>query len=395
MKIALVGFGNAGGKVADTLLGLQEETGRQLCRAALAINSARTDLAKIEHIPEDKQILIGETDNRVKGHGVGCDPDLGASVARRDLHELERAVDKVPLYDIDAFLVAAGLGGGTGSGGAPVLCSTLREKFEEPVYGLGILPSEEEGGRASFNAARAMQSFVDATDNLVVFDNDAWRGHDDSIGRGYERTNREIATRMAALLSAGSYHDSDVSETVAENAMDASDVRRTLATGGVSTIAYAETELEDATRSSQGLLGRFRENGQRKESASAKKISGLVRQAVQSRLTCPAEISSAERSLIVVTGPPEEFSRKGLEDARQWVEDRTNSIEVLAGDSPRPGADRVSAVVILSNVTDVPRIDRLQEQAVEAKENIGSQAETREEEIEELITDEGSELDPV
>jgi cell division GTPase FtsZ len=391
MKLALIGFGNAGGKVTDQLVRYQRETERSLYRFALAVNSARSDLAKLEEIPADSQILIGQTDQRVKGHGVGSDPELGAQVTRRDRQELERALDGVPIHEIDAFLVVAGLGGGTGSGGAPVLAKRLREMYDEPVYGLAILPSEDEGGRASFNAARSLQSFVDATDNLLVFDNDSWVGYQDSVEAGYERMNREIAKRIGTLLSAGDLDGSDVSE----NVMDASDIRRTLETGGISTIAYAEADLEDKTRKDKGLIGRFRGNGTGKDIDTAKKISGLVRKAIQSRLTCPATVSSAERSLVVISGPSAEFSRKGLESARRWLEDQTGSIEVLAGDDPRDSTDKLSAVVLLSNVTDVPRVDDLQEQAVDAVGNIESQEETRDEEIDDLITDDDGKLDPI
>ena len=391
MKVALIGFGNAGGKVADELFRYQIETGRSLFRYVLAINAARSDLAKLDRIAEDDQILIGQTDERVKGHGVGSDPELGAEVTRRDRHEVERALDDVPVYEIDAFLVTAGLGGGTGSGGAPVLAESLKEMYDEPVYGLGILPSTDEGGRASFNAARSLQSFVDATDNLLLFDNDAWRGYQDSVGAGYQRTNRELATRIGALLAAGNIDGGEVSE----NVMDASDIRRTLETGGVSTIAYAEERLERETEDAHGILSKFRGNGKNLNVDTSKKVSGAVRKAVQSRLTCPASIESAERSLIVVSGPPGELSRKGLESARRWLEQQTNSIEVLAGDDPRKNADKLSAVVLLSNVTDVPRVDDLQDQARDAANNIESQEQTREQEIEDLIRDDEGTLDPI
>lgn len=390
MKIALIGFGNAGGKIADELFEYQLEGERELCRSVMAINTARTDLAKLDTIPEEDRILIGQTDGKVKGHGVGADPDLGADVTKRDLHEIDSALSEVPIYDVDAFLVVAGLGGGTGSGGAPVLCERLNETYEEPVFGLGVLPSAEEGGRATYNAARSFPSFVEATDNLIVFDNDAWRGPADSVGGGYDRTNRELAKRIETLLSAG-----NVGEEISENAMDASDIRRTLDTGGISSIAYAETGIDRSTWENRSFLNRFRENGVEDDTDKAKKISGLVRQAVQSRLTLPADVASAERSLIVVSGPPEECSRKGLESARRWVEDRTGSIEVLAGDSPDPSADKVSAAVIVSNVTDVQRIDRLQSKALDAQANVESQREARDQEIEDLITDENDEISPV
>lgn len=394
MQLATIGFGNAGGKIVDRLLEYEQNRGGAFCRFVGAFNTAKVDLQKLEYVPEEYRVLYGQTDERSKGHGVGADPDLGAEVTRQDLGEIERVLDGVPLHEVDAFLLVAGLGGGTGSGGAPVVAGELVEMYDEPVYGLGILPSGDEGGRAALNAGRALRSFTEATDGLLLFDNEAWRDATDSVAAGYERTNREIAKRFASFLGAGV----EAGGQISENAMDASDVRRTLGTGGVSTVAYAEAELEASTRRSRGLLDRLRpsENGEAEDGAdSATKVYGLVRRAVRSRLTCPASIESAERAMIVVSGPREEFSRKGLERSREWLEAEIGSAEVLAGDDPRPGADVLSATVLLANVTDVPRIDHLQEQAVSAQDNIEEQAADRDEEIQDLVTDPDNELDPV
>lgn len=391
MKIAVIGFGNAGGKILDKLLEFEQDTDRNLIRSAIAVNSARVDLARLENLPTDHRFLIGQTNERVKGHGVGSDPDLGAEITRNDSYEIDRALDTVPVYEIDAFLIIAGLGGGTGSGGAPELAKELAERYDEPVYGLGVLPSQEEAGRAALNAARSFQSFGAATDNLFLFDNDAWRGSGDSVEDGYDRTNEELAKRVVTLLAAGEVDGSIISE----NAMDSSDIRRTLDTGGISTIAYAETT--DIANSGGGLLGRYLTNGSEDlgEADKATKVNGLIRQAVQSRLTCPANVNSAERSLVVLSGPPEELSRKGLESGRQWLEQQTESAEVLAGDDPREDADLLAGVVLLSNVTDIPAIDKLQRRAVKARENIDEQQAARKDQIDNLLTDEDNILDPV
>ena len=391
MKIAVISFGNAGGKITDKLLWYEQESGRNLIASAISVNSARVDLARLEHLPHDNQFLVGQTDPRMKGHGVGGDPDLGAEITEMDRHEIDRALDAVPVFDIDAFLVVAGLGGGTGSGGAPRLAEEIRDRYEEPVYGLGILPSTDEGSRAVLNAARSFRSFAEATNNLFLFDNNVWRGSGDTVESGYDRTNEEIAKRVVTLLGAGEVDGSPVSE----NAIDSSDIRRTLSDSGVSSIAYAEDERIPNTN--PGLLGRFKSSGKNglEETDAAAKVNGLIRQAVQSRLTCPAGIGSAERSLIVVSGPPDAISRKGIESARQWLERRTGSVEVLSGDDPRPRANSLRAVVLLSNVTDVPPVDRLQELAVEAEENIEKHKETRKREMEKLIRDEEDALDPV
>jgi cell division GTPase FtsZ len=394
MKLAVIGFGNAGGKIADRLLRFEDDTGRSLCRFAAAFNTAQIDLRKLEYVPEEYRILYGQTDERAQGHGVGADPDAGAAVTRADLEELRRVLDGVPVYDVDAFLVIAGLGGGTGSGGAPVLAEEIGGQYDEPIYGLGILPNRDEGGRAALNAARSLPTFNDSVDALILFDNDAWRGSSDSLEGGYERTNGEIAKRIVTLLAAGEWDGSMVSE----NAMDASDIKRTLATGGISTVAFAETDAREHSAGQGGLLDRFRSDGSAEDgdgADAATKVHGLVRRAVKSRLTAPAAIDSAERALLVLSGPPQEFSQKGLERARQWLETELDSAEVLAGDDPRQRAASLSATVLLSNVTEVPRIKALQDQAVTAQDSIRDQAAEREEKIASLLTDEEGKLDRV
>ena len=389
MKLGTIGVGNAGSKVVDKMVEFEQLTGRNLCRHVMVINTARTDLAKPDHVPDDRRVLIGDTHQKAKGHGVGGDVDVGAEVAKNDIDEIRRAFDDVEIHEVDAILVAASLGGGTGSGAGPVVINELQKMYDEPVYALGVLPGKYEGGRPSLNAARSLQSFVTQVDNFIAFDNDAWRSSEQTVESGYDRMNRELATRIVTLLGAGEHDE----EMVAENAIDSSDIIRTLDTDGISSIGFASTAVDDA---SDGLLARFRQDHEIDDGATdAAKIKGLVRRAVMSRLTLPCEISSADRALIVISGPPKAFSRKGLESARQWIEQEVDTVEVLAGDDPREGASALSAVVLLSNVTETPRIKELQEQAVGAQEKIAEQEAVRDQEIQDLITDGDNEIDPV
>ncbi|MFA9518165.1 tubulin/FtsZ family protein [Halopenitus sp. H-Gu1] len=389
MKLATIGVGNAGSKLIDRMIEFERDTGRNLCRHALVINTARTDLAKPEYIPEDRRVLIGDTHRKAKGHGVGGDAEVGAEVAKTDIDEIRRVFDDVEIHNVDAILVAAGLGGGTGSGAAPVVIDEIQKMYDEPVYGLGVLPGKYEGGRPALNAARSLQSFVTKVDNFIAFDNDAWRSRGQTIEQGYEEMNEELATRIVTLLAAGEVDESDVGE----NAMDSSDIMRTLDTGGVSSIGYASTELDVQQ---EGLLSRFNDGEQPEaDSTDAAKIKGLVRRAVNSRLTVPCEVSSADRALIVFAGPPAVISRKGVEAAREWLENEADTVDVLAGDDPRTDSSTLAAVVLLSNVTETPRIDEIQNQAVDAQNKIRELDAVREEEIESLITDDDNDLDPI
>ena len=363
MKLAMIGFGQAGGKVVDQFLEYDRNNNSNIVRAAVAVNTAKADLLGLENIPQDQRVLIGQS--RVKGHGVGADNELGAEIAEEDIDEVQGAIDNIPVHEVDAFLVVAGQGGGTGSGGAPVLAKHLKRIYTEPVYGLGSLPGSDEGGIYTLNAARSLQTFVREVDNLIVFDNDAWRKTGESVKTGYAERNEELARRLGVLFSAGEVTNGRVAETV----VDASEVINTLASGGVSTIGYAASPLE---RRKGGLLSRIggRRPDDDTETDTVNQVSSLIRRATLGRLTLPCEVKGTERALVVVSGPPEALSRRGIEHGRKWLEAETGTMEIRGGDAPTE-SEYVAAVVLLSGVTAVPRIKELQAVAIEAQRDFG------------------------
>ena len=389
MKLAMIGFGQAGGKIVDKFLEYDQRTQSGIVRAAVAVNTAKADLMGLENIPQDNRVLIGQS--RVKGHGVGADNELGAEIAEEDIDEVQGAIDSIPVHEVDAFLIVAGMGGGTGSGGAPVIAKHLKRIYTEPVYGLGILPGSDEGGIYTLNAARSFQTFVREVDNLMVFDNDAWRQSGESMEGGYEEINEEIVTRFGILFGAGEVGGDD---DVAESVVDSSEIINTLAGGGVSTIGYAAEEVE--MQDSGGLLSRFTGgDGDAGDTAhTTNRITSLVRKAALGRLTLPCEIDGSERALLVMSGPPEHLNRKGIERGRKWLEEQTGSMEVRGGDYP-VNEPNVASVVLLSGVTNVPRIKELQQVAIEAQDNIDDIRNQSEDNLEDLVEDDEDELDPL
>ncbi|WP_458209672.1 tubulin/FtsZ family protein [Haladaptatus sp. NG-SE-30] len=390
MKIAMIGFGQAGGKIVDKFLEYDQRTHSGIVRAAVAVNTARADLMGLKHVPEENRVLIGQS--RVKGHGVGADNELGAEIAEEDIDEVQGAIDNIPVHEVDAFLIIAGMGGGSGSGGAPVVAKHLKRIYTEPVYGLGILPGSDEGGIYTLNAARSFQTFVREVDNMMVFDNDSWRQSGEIVESGYSEINEEIVTRFGILFGAG---EVDGSDDVAESVVDSSEIINTLAGGGVSTIGYAAEEVE--MRDAGGLLSRFTGNGSGHNEDTAhttNRFPSLVRKAALGRLTLPCEIQGTERALLVLSGPSGHLNRKGIERGRKWLEEQTGSMEVRGGDYP-VNEPHVASVVLLSGVTNVPRIKELQQVAIEAQDNIEEIRQESETNLESLVEDEEDELDPL
>ncbi|MBQ2772344.1 MAG: cell division protein [Methanocorpusculum sp.] len=377
MRVFFIGFGQAGGKLVDMFLAQDKKTGANSFRGII-INTARTDLMGVKNIPMEDRLLIGQT--KVKGHGVGTDNVTGAKVAADEIDTIINAIDRRGTHDIDAFVVCAGLGGGTGSGGAPVLCRHLKRIYREPVYALGVIPAPEEGRLYSLNAARSLSTLVNEADNVIVFDNSAWKNDGESVKSAYERLNEEIVRRFGVLFRAGEVTKYGVGEMV----VDSSEIINTLRGGGISSVGYAISEAipkgKSAAKSGGGLFGGLR----KKEKAEphvditgddkSAKIIGLVRRAMLGRLTLPCDYSTAERALVLVAGPPAELDRKGVEKSKSWVEENIAGVEVRGGDYP-VDSGYVAAVVLLASIGNAPRIRELMELAKEAKEEVAKSRE--------------------
>jgi cell division GTPase FtsZ len=273
-----------------------------------------------------------------------------------------------------------------------VLAKHLKRIYTEPVYGLGILPGGDEGGIYTLNAARSFQTFVREVDNLLVFDNDAWRQTGESVEGGYETINDEIVRRFGVILGAG---EVEHAENVAESVVDSSEVINTLAGGGVSTVGYASEDV-DVGQDSGGLLSRFTgdDSSDLDTANTTNRITSLVRKAALGRLTLPCEIEGAERALLVMAGPAEHLNRKGIERGRKWLEEQTGSMEVRGGDYPTDDP-KVAASILLSGVHNVPRIKELQQVAIEAQDNIDEIRQQSEENLAELVEEDADELDPL
>ena len=370
----MIGYGQAGGRVADTFLEFAKRTGQNFVIRALAINTARSDLMGLKNIPMEDRLLVGES--LTKGHGIGADNELGAKVATDEIYTVQSAIDKRGTHQVDAFLVIAGLGGGTGSGGAPVLARRLKKLYEEPVYGLGILPAKEEGSLYSLNAARSLVTFVNEVDNLFLFDNDAWKSGGETVKEAFVDINEEIVRRFGILFGAGE------SNEVGQMVVDAAEVMNTLKGGGISAVGYAAEEI-----GSEGMFKKFfgKKGTTLEKMDSVTRITSLTRRAVAGRLTIPCDPSTAERALIIAAGPPKELSRKGMEKSKERIEELIRGTEVRGGDFPIVRSQHVATVVLFSGVSDIPRIKQLQGTGAEAQAKLEEVTSEKEKGYKELL----------
>ena len=162
----------------------------------------------------------------------------------------------------------------------------------------------------------------------------------------------------------------------------------------MTSVGYASEQI--GASGSEGLLSRFRgDNHDGQHDGGADRITSLVRKASRGRLTLPCEIDSADRALIVVSGPPRHLSRRGIERGREWLETEAATAEVRGGDYPLRSDGKLAVAVMLAGVTDVPRIDSLPRVAIETQEHVEERDAGRADEQRELIVDDEDALDPL
>src|ERR1051325_512550 len=127
----------------------------------IAIN---TDAQGLLMCDADVKMPIGSSATR--GVGAGADPSVGREAAHESRDELKEA-----LKGADMIFVTAGEGGGTGTGGAPVVAELARERGALTV-GVVTKPFVFEGRKRSQQAELGIQNLRDRVDTLIVIEND-------------------------------------------------------------------------------------------------------------------------------------------------------------------------------------------------------------------------------
>ena len=129
--------------------------------------AVNTDRQVIRHSEASSHIIIGE--KYTKGWGAGANPEVGARAAEESIEDI-----KTMLKDADMVFVTAGMGGGTGTGAAPVVA---RAAHELGILTIGIVtkPFSFEGKRRAEQAEKGISELRKYVDSLVVIPNDRLR----------------------------------------------------------------------------------------------------------------------------------------------------------------------------------------------------------------------------
>ena len=156
VTLKVVGVGGAGNNVVNRMV----KSGTQGVEF-IAIN---TDKQALSVSNADQKIQIGE--KMTHGQGAGSDPEIGKRSAEESRNDIAKALE-----DADMVFITAGMGGGTGTGGAPIVADLAREAGILTV-GVVTKPFKFEGKRRMDQANEGVKELLGKVDSLLIIPND-------------------------------------------------------------------------------------------------------------------------------------------------------------------------------------------------------------------------------
>jgi cell division protein FtsZ len=275
--IKVIGAGGAGNNMVDWLY--------KKGVSGAEIISCNTDKQHLDFRESDKKILIGR--DLTRGLGTGGIPEKGMESAREQIHEIKESI-----RGADMIFIAAGMGGGTGTGSAPVVAQAARE-MGAIVIGVVTMPFTIEKARID-KAEWGLKQLRQCCDTVIVIDNNrlATIAGNLPIQQAFAVANELISTMIKGIV--------EIIAVPSLINMDFADVRNIMSNGGVSVIGIGESD-------------------------SDKRVDEAVKRALSNPLL-DVNYDGATGSLIHITGGPDML----LDEAERIGALVTNSLDADA-----------------------------------------------------------------
>lgn len=222
--IKVIGVGGGGGNAVNRMIEAKVE--------GVEFIVANTDAQVLAHSGADKKIQLGN--KLTRGLGAGGNPEIGEKAAEESREEIANALDGA-----DLVFVTAGMGGGTGTGAAPVVAEIAKSQGALTI-GVVTKPFAFEGRKRKANAMEGISILTEKVDSLVTIPNDRL------LEIASKETTLEEAFDIADdVLRQGVQGISDTITKVAMINLDFADVRSTMANTGTALMGVGYGKGED------------------------------------------------------------------------------------------------------------------------------------------------------
>ena len=283
-KIKVIGVGGAGGNAVKRMI----EAGI----TGIEFYAVNTDQQALLTCRGATQISIGV--NTTEGLGSGANPEIGRKAAEEDREHLQTIVENANMV-----FITAGMGGGTGTGAAPLIASQAKERGALTIA-VVTRPFNFEGQRRSTVAEEGLEELRQAADSVIVVPNQ----------RLIDTMDRKLPIREAfrigdEILLHGVKSISDIVTESGEINVDFADVESIMRGAG------------------SALMGMGHATGDNRAPIAAE-------QAISSPLLEQTNIAGAVGMIVNITAPPD-FMMHELDEAMQVIKDTAPEAQIIFG----------------------------------------------------------------
>ncbi|MGH7855346.1 MAG: cell division protein FtsZ [Candidatus Binatia bacterium] len=284
-RIKVIGIGGGGGNAVNTMIGAK--------LGGVDFMVANTDAQSLEASQAPVRIQLGGT--VTKGLGAGANPEIGRRAALEDQEMIREYLD-----GSDMIFITAGMGGGTGTGGAPVLARVAREVGALTV-GVVTKPFIFEGKKRMRQAEEGIEELKASVDTLIVIPN---------------QRLLSIAAKTTTMLEA--FHKAD--DVLLQAVRGISDL---IITPGLINLDFADVRTVMAEMG-LALMGASSASGENRAIEAAQR-------AISSPLLEDISIQGARGVLINITGGPDLCLHEVNEAASMIQEEAHDDANIIFG----------------------------------------------------------------
>lgn len=283
-----------------------------------------TDAQALDNNPVANKIQLGIT--TTEGLGAGADPEVGEKAALESMEEIKAVLEK----GTKMVFITAGMGGGTGTGAAPIVAKTAKEMGILTVA-IVTVPFSFEGKRRLEQAELGLEKLKASVDSLIVINNDKLRQQFGDLGfkKGFAKAD-DLLTNAAkgmaevitapftvnidfkdaesvlknsgiALMSTGIANGDNRAEEAVKKALDSPLLNDSKITGAKNVLLLILSGEDDAHEATMGEIGFINDYIQKESGETANIIFGVG---------TDAELGDALKVLVIATGFTKDNQKK-------------------------------------------------------------------------------------
>jgi cell division protein FtsZ len=194
-----------------------------------------TDSQALDNSPVPHKIQLGV--NLTEGMGAGANPDVGQQSALESIDDIEKMLDG----NTKMIFITAGMGGGTGTGAAPVIAQLARER-DILTVGIVTIPFQFEGKVRIEQALLGVEKLRKQVDSLIVINNNKLREVYGNLGfkAGFSKADEVLATASRGIAEVITHH-------YTQN-IDLKDAKTVLSNSGTAIMGSATAEGENRAK---------------------------------------------------------------------------------------------------------------------------------------------------